>query len=629
MDTPSKLPLTSLPLMRRVMVLAMEPEAMAARAADGDGRIPITLSSDSPVARYFGNEILDHTSEAVDLSYARDGLPFLVNHDTDRQVGLLEDVQLRADGKIAAEVRFSRSPAAQEIRQDMLDGIRKNISVGYRIDAMKLEETSRDGVDTYRATRWTPMEGSTVPVPADITVGVGRDAERAAFPVVIESSRNTATATGQGEEGKMGEVQPTPAAGVVGVDRQEEAKFIGRAAEMFGMQQELPRWIAEGKSLSEVREDIERINTAKAKAVTPPGHVDLSPREEKQYNILRAFDSLASGNWHRAGGFEKEISDAVEKRLGKAPRSLYIPLSIRAALTGNLAGTSSVGLNAVETQLLPLIEILRNQIKVRQLGATVLSGLVGNLAIPRQLAANTLSWTGEDPSTANTFTALTLEQITLSPKTAMASTAYSRQAAIQVSPDVSNMVLSDLASVVAIGIDAAALMGTGASNQPTGVYSASGTTARAIGTNGGNLDWANAVGYETDYATYNADTIPGSPVLLTSPGVRGKAKQTLKTPTYGSIYLWEGAEVNGYRAEVTNQLPTNVTKGTSTTICHAAIFGNWSQLLIGEWGGALDVLIDPYTYATQNMIAVHAFAMVDVAVRLPRAFVVTKDLLVT
>jgi hypothetical protein len=180
MATPEKLP-----IQRRAA--SVEFDALATRT-EGDERIPIALSSEMPVERFFGTEILDHEAKSIDLGYAREGLPFLVNHDTDRQVGIIEDVVLGDDRKLRGVVRFSRSAEAQQIRQDILDGIRKNISVGYRIDEFKLEKSDKSKNETYRATRWTPMEGSSVPVPADISVGVGRAADEAAFPVVIQSS---------------------------------------------------------------------------------------------------------------------------------------------------------------------------------------------------------------------------------------------------------------------------------------------------------------------------------------------------------------------------------------------------------------------------------------------------------
>jgi len=471
------------------------------------------------------------------------------------------------------------------------------------------------------------MEASTVPVPADVSVGVGRGAEeRAAFPVEItvpptkNPERENTTMSETANSGN-----PAPV-GVVGESRETEAKLIAQAAKMFKQEAKLPEWIGRGLTLEQVRGEIEAEQVRAASSATPPGHVDLTEKEERTYNPMRAILSLSEGSWDRRGGFEKEVSDAIATRMGTKSRGFFIPMNIRTAVTGAVAGTASLGGNAIETSLVGFEDLLRNKMLVRQLGAQVMSGLTGNLAIPRLTVANVLAWEGENPSTANALTAAQFDQITLSPKTAMASTAYSRQAAVQTSPDVAGLLLNDLATVVAIGVDKAGLVGTGQNNQPKGISTATGINTNAVGTNGGNLTWAIVVGSETKVATSNADF--GTMAWVTTPGVRGSAKTILKSTTAGSQYLWEADAVNGYAAYVTNQMPSTLTKGTSTTICHAAIFGNFSQLIVGEWGGAVDILVNPFVYASQGMIAIHAHTMVDVAVRQPTAFCLTNDITV-
>jgi HK97 family phage major capsid protein len=209
----------------------------------------------------------------------------------------------------------------------------------------------------------------------------------------------------------------------------------------------------------------------------------------------------------------------------------------------------------------------------------------------------------------------------------MASTAYSREALVQTSPGIAGLVMNDLAKIAAIGIDKAGFIGLGSSNEPKGVAYQTGINTNAVGTNGGPLTWAIVVASETAAAVDNADF--GTMHWVTTPGVRGSAKTILKSTTAGSHYLWsDDNRINGYQAHVTNQFRTNLTKGTSTTICHEAIFGDFSQAIIGEWSGAVDLLVNPYTYASQGMIAVHAHLNVDIAVRQPTAFVYTADITV-
>jgi HK97 family phage major capsid protein/HK97 family phage prohead protease len=597
--------------------------------AEGDERIPVSLSSDAPVERWFGAEVLDHTKSAIDMSRAANGLPLLYNHDTDQPIGRLEEVALRKDGRLGGMIRFSRNTRAQEVRMDVEDGILTDMSVGYRINEWVEERAAGSDKATYRATNWTPMEGSIVPVPADHTVGINRGADLSApkAPVTPE------------EQHMAEEVTPTPApapvavSGERGMPRELETKLIAQVADTFEMQRELPRWIGAGMSLEDVRKDVEKVATRKAQEATPAGHVELSEKEQQSYSMSRAILSLADTTGRSRNGLEWEISDEIAKRTGRTPQGLYMPLSMqhRASVTGNIVGTSSLGGAAVQTSLLSLIEILRNRLIASQAGVTVLSGLTDSISFPRQITANTFTWTGENPTAANSLTALTLDNVTMSPKTGMASTAFSRRALAQTSPDVQNMVTNDLMRICAIGVDSAVFNGLGSANQPTGIRATSSIGNRTLGSAGAALSWADLVGLETDVAVANADG--GTLAYVTNAKVRGKLKQTLKTTTAGSSFLWEGGNdpgtINGYRAFASQQIPSNLTQGTSGTICSSIIFGDFAQAILGLWGDAVDLIVDPYSSKNQNMIEVTAVLMCDVAVRHPEAFSKSDAVLTT
>jgi hypothetical protein len=193
------------------MDLQLDASAEKKTRADGtvDDRIPIALSSESGVERYdwmegdYYLEILDHSAGAVDLSYAKDGLPFLLNHDTEEQIGLIEDVVVDSDRKLRGMVRFSRAVRAQEIKQDIVDGIRKKISVGYR-QSSEYEQKEVDGQIERRYRGWMPMEGSSVPIPADYSVGVGRSASGAASRKITEAPVTASTAKEQAVKTRHG-----------------------------------------------------------------------------------------------------------------------------------------------------------------------------------------------------------------------------------------------------------------------------------------------------------------------------------------------------------------------------------------------------------------------------------------
>ena len=557
--------------------------------------------------------------------------------NTRAQVGLIEDITPR-NGKLYGMLRQGNNPDAAWVFADIRANIMPNISLGYRVHELKLESSDDERGDTYRVTRWTPMEGSTVPVPADITVGVGRATSAdTQYPVTILDSRKAETHMSEQA------MSPAPAGGAPTVattgrdfdaERKQRNAELVNLATLAGMPETLSDALARDLSPSQYARELQDKKIAAASSA-PSAGVKLTEREDKQYSLLRAINAqvqLMAGNpraWESAR-FEQEINQEFEKQIGKASRGIYVPLSlsVRAAVTGQTAGTTSLGGAGVQTTVLDLIELLRNRMVTRRLGARVLTGLTSNVTFPRQITANTLSWTGENPSTGNTNTNLTFDNVTLTPKSAMVSTAVSRQLMVQASFDADQVARDDIASVAAIGLDLAAIDGTGSSNQPTGLMRTSGvsTVTTTFGSNGAVPDWAALVDFETTLANANAPGDDGSSwKWLHTPGIRGKLKTTLKNTVNGASYLWsDNNTVAGYAAEVSKQMPSNYTAGTSTTICHGMALGYWPELLIGEFAGAVDILVDPYTVASQGMIQLHAFMMTDIAVRHGASFAISK-----
>jgi hypothetical protein len=147
----------------------------------------IPVSSEAPVDRWWGTEILDHTDTAINMDRLRDGAPVLLDHDPTKQIGVVEGARVHQQ-RLEATIRFSRSALGEEVMQDVIDGIRRNVSIGYRID--DLTEISKD---TYRATRWSPLEVTVTSVPADNSVGFGRSEEDTDFnPLDLLTNRSTA-----------------------------------------------------------------------------------------------------------------------------------------------------------------------------------------------------------------------------------------------------------------------------------------------------------------------------------------------------------------------------------------------------------------------------------------------------
>jgi HK97 family phage major capsid protein/HK97 family phage prohead protease len=620
--------------------------------------LPISFSSETPVRRWYGNEVLDHSKKSVNMSRMNNGAPLLANHDMDQHIGVVESAGIK-DGKGMAEVRFGNSPLAQQKFQDVQDGILRNVSVGYIVHKYQVTETDDKTPDEYRAVDWEPVEVSLVAVPADPTVGVGRELRE--FPVSVEKEAKQVPAAAAAIPIQENRSMATPAvtqnvevnaareAVINGeVKRIRNISALGEQYRQFVKPEQVAKWIADETPESDVRQQIgdtlikrfAPVNGAAAEAV------DLSEGEKKRYSVVNLIQAHLKGD----RCFEMEVSDQISKNLKRGPShgGLFVPKSIPgvdltqkerdAILTGQRAPltnlSNAAGGFTVETAVEPLVDILRNKIVARRLGAKFLTGLRDPLLFPKQITAGAGFWMAENSGADVTEQDLTFGSFTLSPKTVMALQKYSRQLLAQSTVDIEALVRYDIAAQIAIAIDAAVINGSGASNQPLGILGQSGLDVVAFGTNGAQPTFGNILQMETDVATANADI--GSLAYATTPGIRGRLKQTavlsntIGMPVWTSDKRVEGGlqmgEMNGYPAMASNQIPSNLTKGTSSGICHAIIFGDWSSVLIGEWN-ALEILPDPYTLGGQAMVRVFAWDMCDTNVRYVSAFSVSKDAL--
>lgn len=584
-------------------VLTRAASAEAITVDEESRTVEFPFSSELPVERWFGNEVLSHKSGAADLKRLNDGAPLLFNHNMDDIVGVVERAWIADDKRGYAKIRFAKTERANEVMSLVNDGILRNVSFGYRI--MDMVEAKKDGQSTYTATRWEAYEVSMVTVPADPTVGLGRAEANEKRAVNLTREEQPAQPAETTNEDTMSEQTvdiQTIATQAAEAERSRIAS-ISALGERF-KQQDLARTLIDsGKSLDEARAAILESISVEQKPVTgKEADIGLTQKEVREYSFLRAMNALANPGdraaWE-AAAFEREVSEAGAKAAGKSSRGLFVPSEILRNKRDLTAGTNNAGGFTVATDLLgaSFIEMLRNRAVVMRAGATMLSGLVGNVAIPKQSAAATAYWVAEN--SAPTESQQTLAQVTMSPKTVGAWTDISRRLLNQSSIDVEAMVRRDLSTVIALAIDAAALYGSGSSNQPTGVKNQSGVNTKDFAAT--NPTFAELVAMETEVATDNADI--GTLVYLFNPAQRGALKTTEKA-TNTAQFVWEpGNTVNGYRTETSNQ----VTAGD-------VFFGNFADLLIGMWAG-LDLMVDPYSGSTAGTVRVVALQDIDIAVR--------------
>jgi HK97 family phage major capsid protein len=544
----------------------------------------------------------------VDLARLNDAAPLLLNHDPEKQIGVVENSRIDpTERKGRATVRFSRSDLGEEIFQDVKDGIRKNVSVGYRINEMT-RGSMEDDNETFRATSWTPFEITIASVPADNSVGVGRSLETPKQDQKIMPTENQNPPA----SAPQAAVIPTATRAEVIVDEKSIlANESARTSQIFAAGKRhgiddatVTRYIGERKSAAEFNEHV--LNELEKRHQPTPGGGDLdlgmSDKEAKRWSLSAAIRGKLSGNFD---GIEAEASRALAKKLGQDPAGFYVPNDVKTRALN--AGTASTGgyLIGEDVQTGSMIELLRNRMKVKQLGARMLSGLTADVTIPTIESAATAEVLGENVQISGSNQ--TFGQKALTPHRIGAKVPVSKQLILQSAANVDSIVTDDITRVIALEVDRQCLHGDGANGEIVGLVNTAGVNSVTFGA---TATWAKIVEFETAIAAANADL--GSMAWLTDAAVRG-AWKGIKKDSGSGIFLWESNEVNGYNAETSQQVVSNL-----------VMFGVWTELVMGEFG-ALDIVVDNLTLADKHQIQIIANYMTDMVVRQPAAFAVSAD----
>lgn len=642
---------------------------------EADRTVELSFSSENPVERWYGFEILDHGAGA-DFSFIASGrAPFLVDHNYRDQIGVI-DWAKNDGGTGRAKVRFSTSDRATQFMNDIRDGIRPNTSVGYEVGRMQLEAVDDTNGDTFRVISWRPFEISSVAIPADETVGVGRAAEdtEAQFSATTvdypkgvrgkpmaneQQQQQETTVETRGAPVDVAEVRKGAAAEAIAAER-KRVNDIEQLAAITNTRDLAAASIKAGDSFERFKGIVyEKRAGEEAPLGKPATEVGLSTREIGNYSFFRAIEAVVSGN-RKGAEVELEASDEIAKRLGKGARGFYVPFEVMSrgflqpeglAIAARLraaglsdaeatrvaqdvrgmqqqralnVGTLGQGgaLVAMEHRPDAFIELLRNKALVMGLGARALPGLVGNVDIPKQSGGATAFWIGEGANT--TASAPGFGQVILTPRTISGRVDITRRLMNQSTPAAEALVRDDLLNVLAIEIDRAAINGNGVGGQPIGILNTAGVAVTALGTNGAVPTWAAIVDQETQVALNNADI--GNLAYLTTIKARGKLKVTDKTTGGYGQFLWtEGNTLNGYSAFATNNVPSNLTKGSGSNLS-ASIFGNWTDILIGEWG-VLDIQAEKITLADSGGVTIRAFQDLDIELRRGGSFDAIVDMI--
>ena len=569
-------------------------------------RVRIGVSSTEPVERSFGMEVLGHSADDINMEFINSGrAPLLLDHDMTKQIGVIEEFKLDETAqRTIAVVRFGKSALAREVFEDVKDGIRMNISIGYRIDKLT---RMNDKDETYYKAKWTGYEISSVSVPADQSrlVGVGRSKQKQ-----INNTKVRIMDNDKKQDINLDEVR-TQTIDEAKAEFKRNSKEILDLAARHNKRDLADKAIADGVSVEEFR-GVLLENISNNTPLETPSEIGMTKNEVREFSLIKAIRAMANPSDRKAqeeAAFEFECSAEAARKYGKDAQGIMLPAEVlRSWGKRDLNTSDDSTLVAEDYRGNDFIDVLRNESSVMQAGATMLRGLQGNVVIPKKTAGASAGWIATEggDSAESEFTS---GSVTMTPRVIGAHTDCTRLLLSQSSLDVENLIRDDLTKSIATAIDLGALAGSGSSGQPTGIANTSGINTTTFAA--ANPTWAEIVAMESAVANDNALT--GSLGYICRPADFGTLKTTEKATGTAQFVVSPDNSMNGYNVVRSNQ----VTSGDF-------YFGNFADLLIGMYGG-LDITVDPYALSTSGGVRIVALQTVDVAVRHAVSFCKSSD----
>ena len=583
--------------------------------------VRLGVSSEEPVERSFGMEVIDHRAGSMDLSFLNSGrAPLLLDHDMGRQVGIVESVDLDEGARrLRATVRFGRSALASEVFTDVVDGIRQNVSVGYRIDG-RIEEED-DSEEIYRV-RTTPMEISIVSIPADQSnlVGVGRSAPQPLNQTIEVKEAKMADEVNLDEvRAEAAQVAHRNASEIMKLARRHNKADLGDKA------------LERGISVEQFRGELLDALESKPLDVNPAA-VEVKPTERRQYSLGKMIQAQVRGDFSEAG-FEREMHQEIERRTGKASQGFYVPDFAWRSGIMTTAATGAISGENVSDSFVPtihrgdlFIEALRAKQVMAALGVTYMGGLTNRISIPKIATGAAAGFVEESGSVSDQSP--TDAAVTLQPRTLGAYAQVSRLLALESIPSIEQIVQDDLLRSIADKIEYYAIQGSGSSGQPTGILNngSVGNVDISAGTDVDALTWADITTLVQTVEQANGVINQAALGWLSNPKVKAKLANTARVGSTDSVMLMNDPwnTLYGYRAEFTSNVPSDLDPGDGGSDASALIFGDFSQLMVGLFG-APSVIVDPYTNSKSGDVVISIMQEVDVALRNAVSFAKTDE----
>jgi HK97 family phage major capsid protein len=602
-----------------------------------------SVSSETPVLRWFGYEILDHSTSSIRMGRLSDGAAHRDGHYGD-QIGVIEKAWLdENERKLRVGVRFSQNTArAIEIFKDIADGIRRNVSIDYDIHEVRFEKEV-DGVSYFRIVDWEPIHTCSTPDGADAGVGVGRSKENEAIVIPVEgddvqgaidkfnrengseikllfNKNNRGKSPMTDEEKRKAEEARVAAEAEARRSAAEKETHRIKGIRMMArdLQRNIPGVNLEDEAEKYVQQDkteMDFYNFCREKMMdpeavrSPEAHVDLSINDKKRYNLSRAILAASEGRIDSLG-IEKEVSDEINKKLNRqaSGKRLTVPTNLLPAKRAyqNVTTPAAGGNLVMETPTdRSFIEFLTNSLIATQAGVFFMSGMSGDVPFIRELDELGYYWTGE--SGHPTGSGITYSRVKATPKHLGAKTSLSRQMLLQQNMVSEAYVQRKLYGSIKKGIDRGLFYGSGTANQPLGVKNITGVH----GTIGTGFTRDTAIDMKSAVRTDNAEI--GGVNWLANPVTAGTLQKKAIVENYPSFLLNDDNVMIARKLLESNQIDEG-----------DLFYGVWNTVILLEWG-FIDISANPYGAGWDaGDIEVRALHAVDVFAEYPQALNVAE-----
>ena len=351
------------------------------------------------------------------------------------------------------------------------------------------------------------------------------------------------------------------------------------------------------KRLADIKSLESSIEIEEEKRKVDPDHlvkpIRMEVKEEKRFSLMRSILDV-----YDQKPIDKDFEPLMQegrsqyyKETGHAAEGhIVLPTESRAAIvTGQTTGTTAGGY-AIQTDKKTVLPPLTNYMVLTKAGATYLTGLVGDVSIPTY-SGTTVKWKGEVSSASDG--AGTWGKVDLNPKRLTAYVDVSKMFLLQDSVGAEQMLMENIAKAVAVKLEST-ILGVGAGSvatEPTGLfYGAAGAVYKANRT---TASYASTIALEKNVDVGNA--LIGNLAYIANPYVNHKLRTTAKVSSSDSVMI---SDALSFPVHVSNSVAYNT---FTTTGSAGLIFGNWADLIIGQWGG-YDILVDPYTQAALGTV---------------------------